>query len=32
MSRKGGMKVTYVNEIVQGVFEVTGFAEILDIG
>ncbi|MBQ8094905.1 MAG: STAS domain-containing protein [Clostridia bacterium] len=31
MSRKGGMKVTNVNEIVQEVFEVTGFADILNI-
>ena len=31
MSGKGGMKVTHVNEIVQEVFEVTGFADILDI-
>ena len=31
MSRKGGMKVTHVNEIVQEVFEVTGFADILNI-
>ena len=28
---KGGMKVTNVNEIVQEVFEVTGFADILNI-
>ena len=31
MITKGGMKVTHVNEIVQEVFEVTGFADILDI-
>ena len=31
MSGKGGMKVTHVNEIVQEVFDVTGFADILDI-
>ncbi len=31
MSRKGGMKLTHVNEIVQEVFEVTGFADILTI-
>ena len=31
MSAKGGMKVTHVNEIVQEVFEVTGFADILTI-
>ena len=31
MSSKGGMKVTHVNEIVQEVFEVTGFADILTI-
>ncbi len=31
MSRKGGMKVTNVNELVSEVFEVTGFAEILTI-
>ena len=30
-STKGGMKVTNVNEIVQEVFEVTGFADILNI-
>ena len=29
MSAKGGMKVTNVNEIVNEVFEVTGFADIL---
>lgn len=29
MSRKGGMKVIHVNEIVQEVFEVTGFSDIL---
>ena len=29
MSAKGGMKVTNVNEIVQEVFEVTGFADVL---
>lgn len=29
MSAKGGMKVTHVNEIVQEVFEVTGFSDIL---
>ena len=28
---KGGMKITNVNEIVQEVFEVTGFADILTI-
>lgn len=28
---KGGMKVKNVNEIVQEVFDVTGFADILDI-
>lgn len=32
MSGKDGMKVTNVNDIVQEVFEVTGFADILDIG
>ena len=32
MSAKGGMKITNVNEIVQEVFEVTGFSDILDIG
>lgn len=32
MSAKGGMKVTNVNEIVQEVFDVTGFADILTIG
>ncbi len=31
MSGKGGMTVTNVNEIVQEVFEVTGFADILNI-
>ncbi|MBQ7486316.1 MAG: STAS domain-containing protein [Clostridia bacterium] len=31
MSRKGGMKVTHVNEIVQEVFDVTGFCDILTI-
>ncbi len=31
MSGKGGMKVTHVNEIVQEVFEVTGFCDILNI-
>ena len=31
MAAKGGMKVTHVNEIVQEVFEVTGFADILTI-
>ena len=31
MSAKGGMKVTHANEIVQEVFEVTGFADILTI-
>ena len=31
MSGKGGMKLRNVNEIVQEVFEVTGFADILDI-
>ncbi len=31
MARKGGMKVTHVNDIVQEVFEVTGFADILTI-
>ena len=31
MSGKDGMKVTNVNEIVQEVFEVTGFADILTI-
>ena len=31
MSGKGGMKLTHVNEIVQEVFEVTGFADILTI-
>ena len=29
MSARGGMKVTHMNEIVQEVFEVTGFADIL---
>ena len=31
MSTKGGMKITNVNEIVQEVFEVTGFSDILTI-
>ena len=31
MSAREGMKVTHVNEVVQEVFEVTGFADILDI-
>ena len=31
MLRKGGMKVTHVNEIVQEVFDVTGFSDILTI-
>ena len=31
MSPKGGMKVTHVNEIVQEVLDVTGFADILTI-
>ena len=31
MSAKGGMTVTQVNEIVQEVFEVTGFSDILNI-
>ncbi len=31
MAGKGGMKVTHVNEIVQEVFDVTGFADILSI-
>ena len=31
MVSKGGMKVIHVNEIVQEVFEVTGFADILNI-
>ena len=31
MMKKGGMKVTNVSEIVKEVFDVTGFADILDI-
>ncbi len=31
MSKKGGMKVTHVNEMVMEVFDVTGFADILTI-
>ena len=31
LSGKGGMKVTHVNELVQEVFEVTGFSDILTI-
>ena len=31
MAGKGGLKVMHVNEIVQEVFEVTGFSDILEI-
>ena len=31
MNGKGGMKVTNVNDMVREVFDVTGFADILDI-
>ena len=31
MNAKGGMKITNANEIVQEVFEVTGFSDILNI-
>ena len=31
MSKKGGMKVVNANEMVREVFDVTGFADILDI-
>lgn len=31
MSGKGGMKLIHVNEVVQEVFEVTGFSDILTI-
>ncbi len=31
MGRKGGMKVIHVNEVVQEVFDVTGFSDILTI-
>ena len=31
MSKKGGMKVTHVNEMVMEVFEVTGFSDILTV-
>ena len=31
MSRKGGMKVIHVNDIVKEVFDVTGFSDILTI-
>jgi len=31
MSRKGGMTIKHVNEIVSEVFDVTGFADILNI-
>ena len=31
MSKKGGMKVTHVNEMVSEVFDVTGFSDILNI-
>ena len=31
MSGKGGMKIQHVNEVVQEVFEVTGFSDILTV-
>ena len=31
MAKKGGMKVVNANETVKGVFDVTGFADILTI-
>ena len=31
MNKKGSMKVTHVNDVVQEVFDVTGFSNILDI-
>ena len=31
MSNKGGMTISHVNEIVQEVFDVTGFSDILNI-
>lgn len=31
MSKRGGMKVTHVNEVVAEVFDITGFVDILDI-
>ena len=31
MQKKGGMTVSHVNEVVEEVFEVTGFADILNI-
>lgn len=31
MVRKGGMKIIHTNEIVREVFDITGFADILDI-
>ena len=31
MSKKGGMKMTHVNEMVMEVFEVTGFSDILTV-
>ena len=31
MSKRGGMKVVHVNEVVSEVFEVTGFTDILNI-
>ena len=31
MAKKGGMKVTHVNEMVMEVFEVTGFSDILTV-
>ena len=31
MSAKGGMKITHVSELIQEVFDVTGFADILTV-
>ena len=31
MNKKGSMNVTHVNDVVQEVFDVTGFSDILDI-
>lgn len=31
MTRKGGMKIIHVNEVVQEVFDVTGFSDILTV-
>ena len=31
MARKGGMKIVHVNEMIQEVFEITGFSEVFTI-